>query len=94
MSMKSRYVFLKRLYPEYLFAFLSGTDIKFVGVDKMIIDRFCSNKNKLKWLQKKHINYLVIDNTSIAFKYDEKNNSQYEKYYYLCCLCNILDKYK
>ena len=93
MSMISRYNFFKKVYPEYLFAFISGTEIKFVGVDKMILEQFCSYNNKLVWLQKKHINYIIIDDISIVYKYDDKN-SQYEKYFYLCLLCNILGKYK
>lgn len=93
MSLKSRYNFIKRMYPEYLFIFETNKGLKYSGIDKCIIDRYCKNKNVKKWLQKKQINYLVIDNTTILEKY-EAENSMYEKYYYLCCLCNILGKYQ
>ena len=52
-----------------------------------------TDKNVFKWLQKKQINYLVIDNTKIIDSF-ESIDSKYEKYYYQSILCDILGKYQ
>ena len=91
MSLKSRYTFIKKYYPNHFFVFLTNKGYMFYGVDKRIIENFCKSKNIINWLQKKKINYLIIDNTTIidSFEYDD---SQYEKYYYQSILCDILGK--
>ena len=91
MSLKSRYTFIKKYYPNHLFVFATNKGYKYYGVDKRIIENFCKSKSVFKWLQKKQINYLIIDNTTIidSFEYDD---SQYEKYYYQSILCDILGK--
>ena len=93
MSLKSRYTFIKKYYPNHLFVFLTNKDYKYYGVDKRIIENFCKSKNVFKWLQKKQINYLVIDNTKIIDSF-ESIDSKYEKYYYQSILCDILGKYQ
>ena len=37
---------------------------------------FCSSKYQLSWLQKKHINYIIIDNLDIVSKYDDVKNKK------------------
>ncbi len=32
---------------------------------------FCSSKYQLSWLQKKRINYIIMDNLDIVPKYDD-----------------------
>ena len=91
MSLKSRYTFIKKYYPNHLFIFVTNKDYKYYGVDKRIIENFCKSKNVFKWLQKKQINYLVIDNTKIIDSF-ESIDSKYEKYYYQSILCDILGK--
>lgn len=93
MSLKSRYTFIKKYYPNHLFVFVTNKDYKYYGVDKRIIENFCKSKNVFKWLQKKQINYLVIDNTKIIDSF-ESIDSKYEKYYYQSILCDILGKYQ
>ena len=93
MSLKSRYTFIKKYYPNHLFIFVTNKDYKYYGIDKRIIENFCKSKNVFKWLQKKQINYLVIDNTKIIDSF-ESIDSKYEKYYYQCILCDILGKYQ
>lgn len=93
MSLKSRYTFIKKYYPNHLFIFVTNKDYKYYGVDKRIIENFCKSKNVFKWLQKKQINYLVIDNTKIIDSF-ESIDSKYEKYYYQSILCDILGKYQ
>ena len=93
MSLKSRYTFIKNYYPNHLFVFVTNKDYKYYGVDKRIIENFCKSKNVFKWLQKKQINYLVIDNTKIIDSF-ESIDSKYEKYYYQSILCDILGKYQ
>ena len=93
MSLKSRYTFIKKYYPNHLFVFITNKDYKYYGVDKRIIENFCKSKNVFKWLQKKQINYLVIDNTKIIDSF-ESIDSKYEKYYYQSILCDILGKYQ
>ena len=93
MSLKSRYTFIKKYYPNHLFIFVTNKDYKYYGVDKRIIENFCKSKNVFKWLQKKQINYLVIDNTKIIDSF-ESIDSKYEKYYYQSILYDILGKYQ
>ena len=93
MSLKSRYTFIKKYYPNHLFVFITNKDYKYYGIDKRIIENFCKSKNVFKWLQKKQINYLVIDNTKIIDSF-ESIDSKYEKYYYQSILCDILGKYQ
>ena len=99
MSLKSRYTFIKKYYPNNFFVFLTNKGYMFYGVDKRIVENFCKSKNKRKniniinWLQKKKINYLIIDNTTIIDSF-ECDDSQYEKYYYQSLLCDILGKYQ
>ena len=93
MSLKSRYTFIKKYSPNHLFVFITNKDYKYYGVDKRIIENFCKSKNVFKWLQKKQINYLVIDNTKIIDSF-ESIDSKYEKYYYQSILCDILGKYQ
>ena len=91
MSLKSRYTFIKKYYPNHFFVFLTNKGYMFYGVDKRIIENFCKSKNIINWLQKKKINYLIIDNTTIIDSF-ECDDSQYEKYYYQSLLCDILSK--
>ena len=91
MSLKSKYTFIKKYYPNHLFVFVTNKDYKYYGIDKRIIENFCKSKNVFKWLQKKQINYLVIDNTKIIDSF-ESIDSKYEKYYYQSILCDILGK--
>ena len=93
MSRINRYKFIKRMYPDYLIVFWTNSGYKYEGIDKDIMMNFCHNDYKLKWLQKKHINYLVMDNLEIVSKYDDKQNS-YHKYFYLASFSNILSKYQ
>ena len=54
------------MYPEYLIVFETNSGYKYEGIDKDIMMNFCSScKYQLNWLQKKHINYIVIDNLDI-----------------------------
>ena len=94
MSRFNRYKFIKRMYPEYLLVFETNSGYKYEGLDKDIMMNFCSScKYQLNWLQKKHINYIVIDNLDIVSKYDDVKNN-YFKYLYLASFCNILGKYR
>ena len=52
------------------------------------MENFCSSKYQLSWLQKKRINYIIMDNLDIVPKYDDV------KYSYLTSFCNILGKYR
>ena len=93
MSLKSRYTFIKKYYPNHLFVFVTNKDYKYYGIDKRIIENFCKSKNIINWLQKKKINYLIIDYTNIIDSF-ESIDSKYEKYYYQSILCDILGKYQ
>ena len=73
MSLKSRYTFIKKYYPNHLFVFVTNKDYKYYGVDKRIIENFCKSKNVFKWLQKKQVNYLVIDNTKIIDSFESSD---------------------
>ena len=52
MSLKSRYTFIKKYYPNHFFVFLTNKGYMFYGVDKRIIENFCKSKNIINWLQR------------------------------------------
>lgn len=73
----NRYVFLKRIYHNYIILFRKNNKLISYSIDKELLD-FLNFKN-LKLLNKLKINYLVIENLTILEKESfEKNN--YELY--------------
>lgn len=71
--MQERVEILKKLYPNYLIVIKVKDKIKFIGIDKKIVDTF-------GYLNLKNTNKLLLDNLAIL-KIEEYSNSQYEEYY-------------
>ena len=71
--MKERVEIIKELYPNYLIVIKARGKIKFVGIDKQIVDTF-------GYLNLKNVNKLVLDNLAIL-KIEEYDNNLYEEYY-------------
>ena len=70
--MKERVNILRKLYPNYLILVKQKDKIKFVGIDKLIVDTFGLKKIK-------KVNKLLLDNLDIKIL-EEYDNNQYIDY--------------
>lgn len=82
--MKERVDILKELYPNYLIVIKVRDKIKFIGVDKLIVQTF-------GYLNLKSVNKLVLDNLTIL-KIEEYENNLYEEYYLKARLIDMLNQ--
>ena len=92
MSAYNRYYFTKKVYPWYLVILLKKGKPYSFGIDRKIL-KHVGFKDKTYILQKKKINYLVLDELDIVEKYDYDDNN-YDKYLYLVKLNEILNEVK
>ena len=81
--MNERIEILKKLYPNYLILIKDKDKIKFVGIDKLIVDTFGLKKLK-------NINKLLLDNLDIKIL-EEYDNNLYEKHYIKIKLLEIVN---
>lgn len=84
--MNERVSILKKLYPNYLILIKDKDKIKFVGIDKLIVDTFGLKKLK-------NINKLLLDNLDIKIL-EEYDNNSYEDYYLKIKLIGIIKELK
>ena len=70
--MNERVNILRKLYPNYLILVKHKDKIKFVGIDKLIVDTFGLKKIK-------KVNKLLLDNLDIKIL-EEYDNNQYIDY--------------
>ena len=71
--MNERINILKKLYPNYLILIKHKDKIKFIGIDKLIVDTFGFKKIR-------NVNKLLLDNLDITILEEYKDN-KYESYY-------------
>ena len=81
--MNERVNILRKLYPNYLILVKQKDKIKFVGIDKLIVDTFGLKKLK-------NVNKLLLDNLDIKI-IEEYDNNLYEKYYIKIKLLEIVN---
>lgn len=81
--MNERVNILRKLYPNYLILVKHKYKIKFVGIDKIIVDTFGLKKLK-------NVNKLLLDNLDIKIL-EEYDNNLYEKYYIKIKLLEIVN---
>lgn len=84
--MNERVNILKKLYPNYLILVKDKDKIKFVGIDKLIVDTFGLKKLK-------NVNKLLLDNLDIKIL-EEYDNNSYEDYYLKIKLIGIIKELK
>ena len=84
--MNERVSILKQLYPNYLILIKDKDKIKFVGIDKLIVDTFGLKKLK-------NVNKLLLDNLDIKIL-EEYDNNSYEDYYLKIRLIEIIKELK
>ena len=84
--MNERVSILKKLYPNYLILIKDKDIIKFVGIDKLIVDAFGLKKLK-------NVNKLLLDNLDIKIL-EEYDNNSYEGYYLKIRLIEIIKELK
>ena len=84
--MNERVSILKQLYPNYLILVKDKDKIKFVGIDKLIVDTFGLKKLK-------NVNKLLLDNLDIKIL-EEYDNNSYEDYYLKIRLIEIIKELK
>lgn len=84
--MNERASILKKLYPNYLILVKDKDKIKFVGIDKLIVDTFGLKKLR-------NVNKLLLDNLDIKIL-EEYDNNSYEDYYLKIRLIEIIKELK
>ena len=84
--MNEKIEILKKLYPNYLILVKVKDKIKFVGIDKLIVDTFGIKKLK-------NVNKLLLDNLDIKIL-EEYDNNSYEDYYLKIRLIEIIKEIK
>lgn len=84
--MNERVNILKKLYPNYLILVKVKDKIKFIGIDKLIVDTFGIKKIK-------NVNKLLLDNLDIKIL-EEYDNNSYEDYYLKIRLIEIIKEIK
>ena len=84
--MNERVSILKKLYPNYLILVKDNDKIKFVGIDKLIVDTFGLKKLK-------NVNKLLLDNLDIKIL-EEYDENLYEDYYLKIRLIEIIKELK
>ena len=92
MSAYNRYYFTKKIYPNYLILLYKKGRYYSYGNDSKIL-RYIKFKNKLRYLDKNRINYLVLDNLDIVIK-KEYDDNKLDKYLYLVYLNEIFNEIK
>ena len=76
--LKTRYLFLKKLYPDTVLLFVENGKDNVYGMD-MKIKLFCPYDTSFNsWLEEKQISYLKIENLKILTYKKKKNNSYKE----------------
>ena len=88
MSIKTRYQFIKKKYPDHLIIFYEKEHYISCDIDKQILKYLCVFDN-IKDLENKNINYIVFSNITINKKYEVENN-QYSYYNKLLKINNII----
>ena len=81
--MNERVNILRKLYPNYLILVKHKDKIKFVDIDKLIVDTFGLKKIK-------KVNKLLLDNLDIKIL-EEYDNNLYEKHYIKIKLLEIVN---
>lgn len=92
MSAYNRYIFTKKVYPDYLVLLLRKQKYCTYGTDKNVLE-YIKFKDKTYQLRDYHINYLVLDELDIVEKYEYLDN-KLERYLYLINIMKIFDKIK
>ena len=80
--MKERIDIIKNLFPDYLIVIKVKDKIKFMRIDKKIVDNF-------GYLNLKSVNKLILDNLAILKK-EEYDNNLYKEYYLKTRLIDII----
>jgi len=75
-NLNRRYVYLKKLYPDYLIVFVNYKKNK-VSFETFGFDNLILNYLKLSELDKHSISYIIVDNLEII----EKRSYIYNNYY-------------
>ena len=84
--MNERVNILKKLYPNYLILIKHKDKIKFIGIDKLIVDTFGFKKIR-------NVNKLLLDNLDIKIL-EEYDENLYEDYYLKIRLIEIIKELK
>lgn len=88
--LKTRFIFLKRLYLEYVIIFKINRKLYVYGYDLKIIRYFKLN-NIINTLNKYGVNYIIIDNLNIVVK-KEFNYNKYLELLYKSILIYLIEK--
>lgn len=81
--MKNRYIFFKKLFPDYIIIFNDGKRLKSIKKDKILMN----------YMKNKDINYIIVDNENNIEEYKFKKNN-YKKYIIRLFLYDLLENMK
>ena len=87
MSVKNRYVFFKRSYPQTIILFKKEKRLFSYGEDKQILENI--NFKNINDLKSKKINYLIVKDLNIIHHQKFKDN-EYELFYLQMKLCSLV----
>lgn len=76
--MYNRYLFFKKLYPDYIILIIKGDKLKSIGIDKEILNYI--GYEDIKDINKESINYIIINGLEIEEIKENKVNN-YDTYF-------------
>lgn len=88
--MKNRYDIIKILYPNYLILINKKNKLITYKNDQKILDYL--NIKKKKELNKRKINYLILNNLEIEEIKNYENENKYYTYLLKSCILKIVEK--
>jgi hypothetical protein len=87
--MKNRFLIIKHLFPDYLILIRKKDKLLSFDIDNMIFKII--NYKTINDLNKKHINYLILDNLEIELK-KEYNDNRYKEYLMKTSLIKLMER--
>lgn len=91
--LRNRYIFLRRIYGDYVILFLVNSNRYVVMGRDFYIHYFFNGKNLIKYFKKWHINYIVIDNLVMVDKVSYDDNG-YNLFFYKAVIIRIVKNRK
>lgn len=91
--LRNRYIFLRRIYGDYVILFLVNSNRYVVMGRDFYIHYFFNGKNLIKCFKKWHINYIVIDNLVMVDKVSYDDNG-YNLFFYKAVIIRIVKNRK
>lgn len=89
-NIKNRFLIIKQIYNDYIIFIKRKDDYYTFASDTEILEYI--KYKKMKDLNRKKINYLILDNLEIIKKYEYKGNNKYKEYLLKTYIDKIMKK--